>query len=58
MFYLYYVIGENDHITVYCKRVYLRTDLGILNVFTKDNEYQTIDLNYVTYFEITKVEDR
>ena len=58
MFYVYYVIGNDNHNTMYCKRVHLRTDLNILNVLTKDNEYKLIDLKYVTYFEITKVEEK
>lgn len=57
MYYVYYVIGKNEHQTMYCKRVHLRTDLNILNVLTKENEYKMIDLKYVSYFEITKVEE-
>lgn len=40
-----------------CKRVYLRTDLSIMNLLTRNNEYITIDLKYVNYFEITTVEE-
>ena len=40
-----------------CKRVYLRTDLNIMNLLTRCNEYITIDLKCINYFEITTVEE-
>ena len=40
-----------------CKRVYLRTDLNIMNLLTRNNEYITIDLKYVNYFEIAQINE-
>ena len=53
MYKVYYIIG-NTHFTEECKRIYLKTELGLLNVLTKDNNYKLIDLNTVSYFEIIK----
>ena len=57
MYCVYIVMGEKEQQILHCKRVYLRTDLNILNVLTKFNEYKTIDLNYVTYFDISKMKE-
>ena len=40
-----------------CKRVHLRTDLNIMNLFTISNEYLMIDLKYISYFEIAQVNE-
>lgn len=52
LFTVYVEYDNNNRETMTCKRVHLRTDLNILNVFTKDNEYKMIDLKFVSYFEI------
>ena len=57
MYKVYYMIG-NTHYTEECKRVYLKTELALLNVLTKDNHYKMIDLNTVRYFGIIKEEDK
>ena len=51
---MYYVqiIGKDFNKTLCCKRIYLRTELGILNILTENNEYLTFDLKELSYFDI------